>query len=190
MHGLPTSWWGCCHTPSGKVDWWYKALYTQETRRGTVSEAQAWRNRGQDQPRHVPCQLCRALSVAISHVHAYANHSEPSLPTRRRRHRVGRRCARLSNCCAVRHCRGAALRMAQPIKTLFVTLRRSFAGTRESHRAVIRSLGLSYREQTVEVPNRESIRGAIDKVGHNADYHSLLHFSNAKKHAPHVNQLP
>ena len=52
----------------------------------------------------------------------------------------------------------------QPIKTLFVTLRRSFAGTRESHIAVLRSLGLSYREQTVQVPNRASVRGAIDKV--------------------------
>lgn len=53
----------------------------------------------------------------------------------------------------------------QPVKTLFVTLRRSFAGTRESHIATIKSLGLSYREQTVEVQNRASIRGAIDKVG-------------------------
>jgi large subunit ribosomal protein L30 len=54
--------------------------------------------------------------------------------------------------------------MAQPVKTLFVTLRRSFAGTRESHIAIIKSLGLSYREQTVEVPNRASFRGAVDKV--------------------------
>ena len=54
--------------------------------------------------------------------------------------------------------------MAQPVKTLYVTLRRSFAGTRESHIAIIKSLGLSYREQTVEVPNRASFRGAVDKV--------------------------
>lgn len=54
--------------------------------------------------------------------------------------------------------------MEQPVRTLFVTLRRSFAGTRETHRGVLKSLGLSYRQQTVEVANRSSIRGAIDTV--------------------------
>jgi large subunit ribosomal protein L30 len=54
--------------------------------------------------------------------------------------------------------------MEPPIKTLFITLKRSFAGTRDSHVRVLQSLGLSRREQTIERANNASIRGAIDKV--------------------------
>ena len=51
------------------------------------------------------------------------------------------------------------------MRSLFVTLKRSFAGTRESHVRILRSLGFSYRQQTVEKPNVDHIRGAINKVG-------------------------
>lgn len=55
---------------------------------------------------------------------------------------------------------------SQAVKTLFITLRRSFAGTRKSHIGTLKSLGLSYRQQTVQMPNSSSIRGAIDTVKH------------------------
>lgn len=51
------------------------------------------------------------------------------------------------------------------IKHLFVTLKRSFAGTRESHVNILKSLGLRKREQTVQQANNASVRGAIGKVG-------------------------
>ena len=54
--------------------------------------------------------------------------------------------------------------MSQPIHSIFVTLRRSFAGTRESHVRIVQSLGLRKRQQTVRVPNTATARGAIDKV--------------------------
>ena len=50
------------------------------------------------------------------------------------------------------------------VRTLFITLRRSFAGTRDSHRGTLKALGLSYRQQTVQQPNTSSVRGAIDTV--------------------------
>ncbi|KAK9845243.1 hypothetical protein WJX81_000968 [Elliptochloris bilobata] len=56
--------------------------------------------------------------------------------------------------------------MAEPIRTLFITLKRSFAGTRDTHRRIMESLGLRNRQQTVERANMGSIRGAIDKVKH------------------------
>lgn len=55
--------------------------------------------------------------------------------------------------------------MEPQIRSLFITLKRSFAGTRDSHVRVLQSLGLSRREQTIERANTASIRGAIDKVG-------------------------
>jgi large subunit ribosomal protein L30 len=54
--------------------------------------------------------------------------------------------------------------MEAPIRTIFVTLKRSFAGTRENHVKILESLGFSRRQQTLELPNTSSIRGAIDKV--------------------------
>ena len=53
----------------------------------------------------------------------------------------------------------------QPIAHLYITLRRGLAGVRESHRAVVASLGLRRREQTVRRRNDASIRGAVLKVG-------------------------
>ncbi|KAK9802702.1 hypothetical protein WJX73_008870 [Symbiochloris irregularis] len=55
---------------------------------------------------------------------------------------------------------------AEPIHRLFITLRRSFAGSRETQVATLRSLGLSYRMQTVEQRNTACVRGAVHKVKH------------------------
>ena len=57
-----------------------------------------------------------------------------------------------------------SLGMSNEIRHLFVTLKRSFAGTRETHINTVRSLGLRQREQTVQKANVASVRGAIDKV--------------------------
>ena len=51
-----------------------------------------------------------------------------------------------------------------PIRHLFITLRRGLAGVREDHRAVIASLGLRKREQTVRRRNDPALRGAVEKV--------------------------
>ena len=50
------------------------------------------------------------------------------------------------------------------VRYVFVTLKRSFAGTRETHIKILKSLGLRRREQTVQKTNIASVRGAIDKV--------------------------
>lgn len=54
--------------------------------------------------------------------------------------------------------------MNAPIHSLFITLKRSFAGTREHHVRILQSLGFRYRQQTVEKPNAAHVRGAIDKA--------------------------
>lgn len=54
--------------------------------------------------------------------------------------------------------------MSAPVQALFVTLKRSFAGTQERHVRILRSLGFSYRQQTLAKPNTAHIRGAIDKA--------------------------
>ena len=53
------------------------------------------------------------------------------------------------------------------MRKLYITLRRSFAGTRETQVRTLQSLGFKYREQTVVQDNTESVRGAILKVAHN-----------------------
>lgn len=53
---------------------------------------------------------------------------------------------------------------AEPVRKLYITLRRSFAGTRETQRRTLETLGLRYREQTSIQDNSGSVRGAIDKV--------------------------
>ena len=50
------------------------------------------------------------------------------------------------------------------VRKLYITLRRSFAGTRETQRKTLETLGFKYREQTVVRDNTESVRGAILKV--------------------------
>jgi large subunit ribosomal protein L30 len=53
----------------------------------------------------------------------------------------------------------------ETVRKLYITLRRGFAGTKETQRRTLQSLGLRYREQTVVQDNNSSARGAIDKVG-------------------------
>jgi large subunit ribosomal protein L30 len=49
-------------------------------------------------------------------------------------------------------------------KTLKVTLVRSIIGTKESHRATVRGLGLRRLQHTVEVEDTPAVRGMINKV--------------------------
>jgi large subunit ribosomal protein L30 len=66
------------------------------------------------------------------------------------------------------------------IRSLFVTLKRGFAGKKESQVSIVKSLGLHHREQCVEKPNNSSIRGALDKVKHlvrvetDVEYHKRM----------------
>lgn len=52
----------------------------------------------------------------------------------------------------------------ETIHKLYVTLIRSFAGTKKAQKAILRDLGFTYRLQTIERPNNLHIRGALDKV--------------------------
>lgn len=71
-------------------------------------------------------------------------------------------------------------REAGAIRSLFVTLKRGFAGKKESQIKIIQSLGLRHREQCVEKPNNGSIRGALDRVKHlvrvetDTEYHKRM----------------
>ena len=53
---------------------------------------------------------------------------------------------------------------AAQAKTLKVTLVRSIIGTKESHRATVRGLGLRRMHHTVEVEDTPAVRGMINKV--------------------------
>ena len=53
--------------------------------------------------------------------------------------------------------------MAQA-KKLKVTLIKSVIGTKESHRACVRGLGLRRMHHTVEVEDTPAVRGMINKV--------------------------
>jgi large subunit ribosomal protein L30 len=54
----------------------------------------------------------------------------------------------------------------QAKKTVKVTLVRSVAGTRESHRATVRGLGLRRIRHTVELEDTPAVRGMINKVSY------------------------
>ena len=54
----------------------------------------------------------------------------------------------------------------QEKKTVKVTLVRSVAGTRESHRATVRGLGLRRIRHTVELEDTPAVRGMINKVSY------------------------
>jgi large subunit ribosomal protein L30 len=56
--------------------------------------------------------------------------------------------------------------MSTTAKKLKVTLVKSVIGTRESHRACVRGLGLKRRQHTVEVEDTPSVRGMINKVSY------------------------
>jgi large subunit ribosomal protein L30 len=49
-------------------------------------------------------------------------------------------------------------------KKIKVTLVKSVIGTKESHRACVRGLGLRRLNQTVEVEDTSAVRGMINKV--------------------------
>ncbi len=49
-------------------------------------------------------------------------------------------------------------------KKIRVTLVKSVIGTKESHRACVRGLGLRKLNQTVEVEDTSAVRGMINKV--------------------------
>jgi large subunit ribosomal protein L30 len=49
-------------------------------------------------------------------------------------------------------------------KTLKVTLVKSIIGTKESHRATVRGLGLRRIRHTVELQDTPEVRGMINKV--------------------------
>ena len=51
-------------------------------------------------------------------------------------------------------------------KTLKVKLVRSIAGTRESHRATVRGLGLRKLNSTRTLEDTPAVRGMIDKVAY------------------------
>ena len=51
-------------------------------------------------------------------------------------------------------------------KTVRVTLVRGLIGTRESHRATVRGLGLRRINHTVELEDTPSVRGMINKVSY------------------------
>lgn len=59
-----------------------------------------------------------------------------------------------------------AAEASQFVNSLFVTLRRSYAGTPWFHRRVLEALGLKTRHQCVEKPNNSSIRGMLQQVPH------------------------
>ncbi|MBU0622882.1 MAG: 50S ribosomal protein L30 [Gammaproteobacteria bacterium] len=58
----------------------------------------------------------------------------------------------------------AKAKTAQAKKTLKVTQIKSVIGTKESHRACVRGLGLRRMHQTVEVEDTPAVRGMINKV--------------------------
>jgi len=56
--------------------------------------------------------------------------------------------------------------MADEKKTLTVKLVRSVAGTRESHRATVRGLGLRKTNSTRTLEDTPAVRGMITKVSY------------------------
>lgn len=57
-----------------------------------------------------------------------------------------------------------ATKKAEAKKTLKVTLVKSVIGTKESHRACVRGLGLRRMHHSVEVEDTPAVRGMINKV--------------------------
>ncbi len=56
--------------------------------------------------------------------------------------------------------------MAEAKKTVKVTLVRSLIGTKQSHRATVRGLGLRRMNHTVELEDTPAVRGMINKVSY------------------------
>lgn len=51
-------------------------------------------------------------------------------------------------------------------KTIKVTLTRSLIGTKKSHRATVKGLGLRKLHHTVELEDTDCVRGMINKVSY------------------------
>lgn len=49
---------------------------------------------------------------------------------------------------------------------LKITLVKSMIGRPEKHRKVLRGMGLTKLNRTVELPNTPSVRGMVEKVSH------------------------
>ncbi|KXZ51384.1 hypothetical protein GPECTOR_12g346 [Gonium pectorale] len=81
---------------------------------------------------------------------------------------------------------------AQVVKSLFVTLRRGYAGTPWFHRRVLEALGLKHRHQCVEKPNNHSIRGMLAKVPHLVivETDRMRYLREVKSHHEQLPRLP
>jgi len=64
--------------------------------------------------------------------------------------------------------------MAEVAKTLRVKLVKGLIGTKQSHRATVRGLGLRRRNHCVDLPDTPEVRGMINRVSY------LLAVSEAK----------
>ncbi len=56
--------------------------------------------------------------------------------------------------------------MSESGKKLRVTLVKGLMGTKQSHRATVRGLGLRRRNHCVEVPDTPAMRGMINRVSY------------------------
>jgi large subunit ribosomal protein L30 len=56
--------------------------------------------------------------------------------------------------------------MSDGAKTLRVTLVKGLMGSKRSHRATVRGLGLRRRNQSVELPDTPAVRGMINRVSY------------------------
>jgi large subunit ribosomal protein L30 len=56
--------------------------------------------------------------------------------------------------------------MSQSSKTVRVTLVKGLMGTKQSHRATVRGLGLRRRNHSVDLPDTPAIRGMINRVSY------------------------
>lgn len=66
---------------------------------------------------------------------------------------------------------------SEVVRTLFVTLRKSFARRPERTRRVVKSLGLKKIDSVKELPNNASVRGAIDRVSSSESDDTARNFS-------------
>ncbi|MCC6533855.1 MAG: 50S ribosomal protein L30 [Burkholderiales bacterium] len=55
---------------------------------------------------------------------------------------------------------------AQDGKRLRITLVKGLMGTKQTHRASVRGLGLRRRNQSVELPDTPAVRGMVNRVAY------------------------
>lgn len=56
--------------------------------------------------------------------------------------------------------------MSDSAKILRITLVKGLMGTKQSHRATVRGLGLRRRNHSVELPDTPAVRGMINRVSY------------------------